>query len=145
MMTIDSFYKTNEEEAIDFKDILKRKYNAFLVCKESKIFDYKLETSSYFDTKYGAIYKYYIFCDDKIFTLSIPDTYLKDTSEALDLVREKHMFVGCSKSLKYYISIMAKEKAKRKVIRLLNKYSRNGDYLNDSLDFLNQSKEKKVS
>ena len=130
MYRIYECYDVNQDRADEVKEILKEKYNAFLVCYSVSVSEYKLDGLG---LKHCGIYTYYVFCEDKIYTLFISDNYL-DSSDVFDMVREKDTFIGCNSELKYFIASFEDEIIKNKMIKLLNSYSRNDNYLDDSTD-----------
>lgn len=130
MYKIYECYEVNQDKADELKEILKEKYNAFLVCYRVEIKEYRMDGIG---LRHFGIYTYYIFCEDKIYTLFTTDSYLDD-SDVFDMVREKDTFIGCNSELKYFIALFKDEIIKNKMIKLLNRYSRNDNYLDDSTE-----------
>lgn len=139
MPLLDKFYEVNQDEAIRLKRMLEKKYNANLVHIQSDFIGEEINYRNEGRYKVSANYKYHIFCDDKIYFLTIDSTDLKEKdSTILEMIREQTKFVGYDKRVVNYINRFKTGIFKQKLINVLNKYSRNGNYRNISLDFLRQ-------
>lgn len=130
MYRIYECYDVNQDRADEMKEILKEKYNAFLVCYRVNVSEYKLDSVG---VKHCGIYTYYVFCEDKIYTPFCTHRHLNDL-DVLDMVKEKTVFIGCNSELKYFIATFEDEIMKNKMVKLLNYYSRNDGYLDSSTD-----------